>query len=411
MATEGGPNIITDGLVFGFDTGYPLVSDNNDSYKFNKGAPATNLNTDPYHSAKSAGDTVSLSAWGGDSGNGSFQVNTSPDGGGMMFINHNTSDPAGTGGTFTDFPSTRYTLTNGVTYTRSWWCKSNINQTLSGHICSCNRDAGNTYIVGGNISLTTEWQRFSETFTYSGPTSTDWQFRHINYNASIVYIANVQLEANGFASPLVNGSRSVSGSLIDLTRTTDIDLSNVSFDSNAQMTFDGTDDSILLTPRVQYSTGSAWTAELIFEPTTTDSWNPLFGGYLNAGGYWMFHSAQNLTYYEGSSAVSGTRISYKSWSIGNTFTLNQDHHLTIAYTPTTAGSGSFALYYNGGEKVDTFDYGFYWANSLDMRTIGSGDSNRYGTNNIKIFKFYNRALAAEEVKENYNALKSRFGLT
>ena len=44
MATEGGPNIITDGLAFGYDTGYPMVASGNDTtYKFNKGAPIFNI--------------------------------------------------------------------------------------------------------------------------------------------------------------------------------------------------------------------------------------------------------------------------------------------------------------------------------------------------------------------------------
>ena len=38
-----GPKIITDGLVFGYDTGYPQVSSSVSSYKFNKGQPTTNL--------------------------------------------------------------------------------------------------------------------------------------------------------------------------------------------------------------------------------------------------------------------------------------------------------------------------------------------------------------------------------
>jgi hypothetical protein len=171
-----GPNIIKDGLVFGYDTGYG-VSDNDINTRFYKGKPTTNLNADPYHSTRSAGDTISLDSWGGDTGQGSFEVNTSPAGGGLMFINHNTSSPAGTGGTFTDFPSTRYTLTNGVTYTRSWWAKCDDVRSVSGHICSCNRDSTNTYIVGGSITVTPEWQRYTHTFTYTGTTSSDWQFR------------------------------------------------------------------------------------------------------------------------------------------------------------------------------------------------------------------------------------------
>ena len=41
-----GPNIERDGLVFGYDTGYPLVSGNSDTYKFNKGEPTVNFITE-----------------------------------------------------------------------------------------------------------------------------------------------------------------------------------------------------------------------------------------------------------------------------------------------------------------------------------------------------------------------------
>ena len=37
-----GPKIDTDALLFGYDTGYPLITTSNDSYKFNLGEPTTN---------------------------------------------------------------------------------------------------------------------------------------------------------------------------------------------------------------------------------------------------------------------------------------------------------------------------------------------------------------------------------
>ena len=38
-----GPNIVKNGLVFGYDTGYRIGIDNLDSYQFNLGKPTTNL--------------------------------------------------------------------------------------------------------------------------------------------------------------------------------------------------------------------------------------------------------------------------------------------------------------------------------------------------------------------------------
>lgn len=394
MGIARGPNIITEDLVFGYDTGYGIAN-NDTATRFYPGAPAVNLNTDPYHSTKSAGDTVTLSVWAGDTGQGSFEVNTSPDGGGMMFIINNTSTAAGGGGAYTDFPTTRYTLTNGVTYTRSWWCKSNINQTLSGHICSCNRDSDNLYIVGSNISLTAEWQRFSETFTYTGSTSTDWQFRHINYNNSIVYIANVQLEANGFASPSVNGTRSNTDSLIDLKRTTDIDISNVSFDSTGQPEFDGTDDIIntgLFSGRNPKN--HPFTIEAIVKSDTT-SGNHMWIDATGNGTNQRLYCAHAST---GSSTPLG--IQNSGWS----HSIPQDtnyHHYVITM------NGSTAQLYNNNVAHSSKSYTSY---TLSGQINVGGRSGYRWVGKIPVFKIYDKVLNTTEIEKNYKTYKNRFNL-
>jgi hypothetical protein len=43
--------------------------------------------------------------------------------------------------------------------------------------------------------------------------------------------------------------------------------------------------------------------------------------------------------------------------------------------------------------------------------IGAADSIQYFTGKIPQFRLYNRALTAQEVLQNYNALKTRFGLS
>ena len=58
-----------------------------------------------------------------------------------------------------------------------------------------------------------------------------------------VYYRFYQVENNSHATQFVNGTRSSTQGLLDLTGTSTIDLANVSFDSNAQITFDGTGDN------------------------------------------------------------------------------------------------------------------------------------------------------------------------
>lgn len=404
-----GPKLTNDDLVFGYDTGYG-IADNNTATRFYPGVPTTNLNADPYHSTKSAGDTVTLSTWGGDTGVGSFEVNTSPPGGGMMFINHNTSNPAGSGGTYTDFPTTRYTLTNGVTYTRSWWCKADrILSSVSAHICSCNRDSDNTYITGPNISLNTTWQRFSSTFTYTGPTSTDWQFRHINYNASKIYIANVQLEVGSIASPFVDGARSNTASLIDLKGETDINVSSVSFTSTGQPDFDGTDDEIQIA-------SSDWNkvTEVTVEAVVLVKGTPIDGNgyhvvaqkdgaYSGGAVYGIRISGSNVPYgvFSKDASSSGTHIDTVA---GTTMTTNKYYHLVY-----TRKVGESVFYQNGEQKSINTSSNDVIYNNTSTFTIGQGDGRQlYG--NIPVLKVHNSVLSATEIKQNYNAYKNRFNM-
>jgi hypothetical protein len=86
------------------------------------------------------------------------------------------------------------------------------------------------------------------------------------------------------------------------------------------------------------------------------------------------------------------------------------HHLTITYTPTSATTGTYNLYYNGGEKTDSFSWTFGWSYSLDMQFIGAGDG-RFGTNDVHYFKQYDRVLTASEIQSNFNAVKGRFSIS
>lgn len=174
------------------------------------------------------------------------------------------------------------------------------------------------------------------------------------------------------------------------------------------LVFDGTDDYIAKT-RNQYAITDNWSVEVVFKPTNDSdtSWNGLFGGSLGAGGYWMFHSSGNLTYYEGYDGAS--RITYRPWTKANTFNQNVYHHLVITYTSTGSTTGTYNLYYNGGEKTDSFNWTFTFSHSLDSRFIGAGDG-RFGTNDVHVYKEFNRVLTPAEVQQNYNAYKNRFNL-
>ena len=418
MPTSVGPNTFgEENLVFSYDLG-----DVSTSYK---GEPATN--SQDYD--KSVMTQAGFDAWGCYDGNnsspnyhywGNAQSKTlvnipGPDGkyvNAMLYHNftggfHGPTNWSGVASSL---------LTNGSKITVQGWVKAadaaSVGKTVSPHLYY-GKIGGGSYSSSTSYTLTAEWQLVSHSYTVpegSTGTGTMYFFTSGGTNIKMYLTKTAIVGGRVHAIQWLPGgtTRSTTQGLLDLTGNSTINLINVSFDSNAKPTWDGTDDYIAVTRR-QYGVNEAWTTELVFKPTddADTSWNGLFGGGLAAGGYWMFHSAGNLAYYEGYDGT--TRITYRGWTKANTFTAGIYHHLTITYTPTSATTGAYSLYYNGGEKTDSFNWTFGWSYSLDMQFIGAGDG-RFGTNDIHYFKQYDRALTASEIKSNYNAIKGRFNI-
>lgn len=92
---------------------------------------------------------------------------------------------------------------------------------------------------------------------------------------------------------------------------------------------------------------------------------------------------------------------------------NQDAIVATTFTSTniyynytfTRNGTSYAIYANGILNSTSTYPSFSW----DVTAIGSGNAG-YFTGRIPIIQLYNRALTAQEVLQNYNATKSRFGL-
>lgn len=172
---------------------------------------------------------------------------------------------------------------------------------------------------------------------------------------------------------------------------------------------DGTDDYISVPP-IQYTPSQSWTVEVVFNPWDVNdtSWSGIFGGDLNGGGYWMFHSSQ-LTYYEGSDS-NGTAILYTGWNKSTTFPPNNFHHLTIVYESISNVQGNFKIYLNGLEKTQTFNWTFTFGESLYVHSLGRGATNRPGTNNITSFKLWDTDLEEKDVVSNYKAHKNKINM-
>ena len=201
-----------------------------------------------------------------------------------------------------------------------------------------------------------------------------------------------QVELKSHATPFVNGTRSATQGLIDRTGTATIDISNASFDSNAQMVFDGTDDIIntgLFAGRNPST--QPFTIEAIVKSDTT------------SGGRMWLDATSNGTNQRlyCAHAATGTGnpmgIQGSAWSSSGVSDTDYHHYVIVM-------DGSVARLYNNGEAHSTKNY-----TSYQLQALNIGGRNTYiWLGDIPIFKLYDRALTADEVLKNYNATKSRF---
>ena len=221
-------------------------------------------------------------------------------------------------------------------------------------------------------------------------------------------ISNIQVEVKSHKTPFTTGTRSVTQGLKDLTGRSTIDLTNVSFDSNAQMTFDGSDDRILTSENITLNGSQT------FEVITTIS-----GGPQSPAGIISNHDYANTSNF-GLNHISSNRIGISIGYTDNTreydskyttyaATIGTPFHLVMTFDQP---SNTVKLYVNGA-----LDSTFVLTKTVKFTNrpivLGRWDyqyNYYYFNGKVPVAKVYNRALPASEIQQNFNAIKGRYGL-
>ena len=177
------------------------------------------------------------------------------------------------------------------------------------------------------------------------------------------------------------------------------------------ITFDGVDaygdipNTISLLPSV----GSG-TIDFVYKLNATSSING--SDFLNIWGF-----TNNLFQYESNSGFMTfvwryTDLTYNGLSSGIVYGDFNTYHITCTYTSTIGSSTSstFKIYKNG-LSIGNSTIPKPLISSNNSLLFGGTGSIRGNNCNIYNFKIYNRELSASEVLQNYNAVKSRFGLS
>lgn len=213
------------------------------------------------------------------------------------------------------------------------------------------------------------------------------------------YYKEFQVEVNTHPTQYTSGTRSTAQGLIDRTGNETITLSNMSYDSNAQMSFDGTDDQFHMSdPGV----GTSFSIEVVIKVDNYSN-GPIFVSPNSVGIDHFFRVNSNGTIRASFVEVPDTASdNYTSTTVLDT---SKYYHVVISKSPTNG-----TIYVNGVAE-DSHTPTLPAAAWSGAWRIGARWNNTYNFNGeLPIFKIYNKALTSTEVLKNFNATKSRFGL-
>ena len=378
MATAAGPKIVTDGLVFGYDTNYG-VADNVTGTRFYPGEPVANMlnygdNFNSWIKARNSGSnpTVDVKVKEGPFKNTLADRLSLPSDGSYPRIYQN------------------FTPASTATHTFSVWLKGET--PSQGCFVGAFRNSPWSLPSSTNFSITNEWVNYS--FNINPQDTSSMQLylgSHNSHGGKSFLIYGAQLETGSTKSVFIDGTRSSTQSLIDLKETTDIDVSNASFDSTGQPTFDGTND--VITTSFPATTIPNVTIEaVVYRNQATTRYEAIVQNnnagddalYVNPSGLLMFWPC-------GSSSLT---VPTGQWS-----------HVAVSYNGTT-----LTYIVNGTTQVVTAtcshitDWDF-----LRVGGHGTTDSERW-IGKIAVAKVYEKSLSAAELTQNYNAYKNRFDI-
>jgi hypothetical protein len=399
MGIARGPNVVNDNLILGYDSGYG-VANTAVPTRFYKGKPTVNMLTN--------GDNFA---------NWNKTFNSAP----HVTI---TSDvaPGPFNGTLADKMSIPtggayprifqvYTPASTATHTFSVWLKAETpGQSV---FVGAFRNSPWSLPASTAFTITSEWVNYSLAINPQDTTSMQIYIgSHDGHKGKEFLIYGAQLEASSDKSPFVDGTRSDTASLIDLKRTTNIDTTNISFDSSTgQPHFDGSDDFIDLANNPHNgATQASWEFVVKFHQTHDDDTGTYRQLYIQEGSVWIAQYLDKIgidlmangmsSWFDGNGGVNtGSQTAVVDANIWYhvVFTFNngviKGYLNNVLQFTTTVSSGMTTGIINGSTP----------------RRIGRR-TNQPLDGDMPVVRLYDTDLSALQVETNFKAYKNRFNI-
>jgi hypothetical protein len=301
------------------------------------------------------------------------------------------------------------TVTPSTVYTVSFWTRSisstAVGKTITYQIYNYTGGSNTGFSFGAVLGAVGVWEKKSLTFTpLYGSCVSYWFPSSGPFHCDI---ANIQFEAKTHSTPFTTGTRSNTNSLLPLVinpvSKVTIDLSSVSFNSNAGITFDGVNDVI------DIGTGNTFFPLYNF---TLETWVKCsgMGSGMTLGG--LFGITYGLALYiNPTGSLTGIVDDGVSVFTGVTTTgINLFGTAWRHVVFTNNGSSSY-LYIDSvlnNSGAAPWSGITRWPTNNAYLGRDNNNSTYFLLGSLALPKIYNKALTSAEILQNYLATKNKF---
>lgn len=298
----------------------------------------------------------------------------------------------------------------GQTWTVSVWVKASAPIQIEG-CWVASLDASGNYLAGGgspNPTISTEWVRISGTYTHTNASTAYVGLRLDGTNSGgsgvTVWWDGLQLELASSASSFNSRTNTNISTAFDVISSSSATITGYPSFDKTSLVYNGSSQYMTIPFSAKYNFNSAQTIGILLKPTEADAnrrnpYNQAYGG----GGTITHEPSGSFNYYWG---TAGTNTQpYTGFT--SSFTVGQNE---TAYITLTRDTNAVSWYKNGEFSVSTENpYGDGVVTGTQNIVIGNGYAGYY-MGNIGAVHLYTRCLTAAEVKQNFIALRGRYGI-
>ena len=253
------------------------------------------------------------------------------------------------------------------------------------------------------------WSTFTTTSNIDRLFLYSFYYKYQKYTDRL-WVAKVALFSGSYANmhptlwPDSGVTRATSSALFDLSGQNNFDVNNLKYDSSGNPFFNGTDSYVIARENSALNT----------QTVSVEVWTKTAS--TNQNGFWFEKGQVNTQY---SLFQEGTTIVWRQKLSGTVTNITVTAATYInttswAHIVGTYTSGERRLYINGALVASDSATGTFTAdtNGTSIGVYGGHNGGRgyYYTGSIGIVRVYNKSLSAGEVRNNYDAMRSRFGL-